>query len=283
MAQPALWQVAGVMFVAMTCIVIGDIAGKLLTQSGVSPLFVAWTRFALACIVLLPFMGLRRSDLPALRAPLVWLRALLVAGGISCILTALKTEPIANAFGAFFIGPMVAYVLAFALLKERITPARTALLALGFAGVLLVIKPGFGFTPGLGFALMAGALYGGYLTATRAVARLFRPRLLLISQLLIGAAALAPLGLAALPESLTLPLAGLILVSALASALGNLLLVTLSRTTDSSIIAPLVYLQLISATVLGYLVFNDWPDALSIAGLAIILTSGLAGLAQARR
>lgn len=271
------------MFVAMTCIVIGDTAGKLLTQNAISPLFVAWTRFALAGIVLLPFMGLRRSDLPALRNPIVWLRALLVAGGISCILTALETEPIANVFGAFFIGPIVAYVLAVVLLKERITPTRSALLALGFVGVLLVIKPGFGFTPGLGFALVAGALYGSYLTATRAVAPLLRPRLMLISQLLIGTVLLAPLGLTALPDSLTFPFFGLILLSALASAAGNLLLVTLSKTTDSSIIAPLVYVQLISATVLGYLVFGDWPDALSIFGLAIILASGLAGLALARR
>lgn len=279
----SIWQVAIAIFIAMTFIVIGDTAGKLLTQSGISPLFVAWTRFALACVVLLPFMGLSRADLPVVSDRLVWLRAFLIAGGIVCILTALRTETVANAFGAMFINPIVAYVLAAVFLKERISHARSALLVVGFVGVMLVVKPGFGFTPGLGFALMAGLLYGGYLTTTRAVAPHYRPRLLLISQLLIGALILAPLGLSALPTTLTWGLAGLVLLSALASAAGNLLVVRVSKTTDSSVIAPLIYLQLISATALGYGVFGDWPDALGLLGLAVILASGLGGLALARR
>ena len=48
-------------------------------------------------------------------------------------------------------------------------------------------------------------------------------------------------------------------------------------------IAPLVYTQLIAATMLGYLVFGDWPDALSLTGLAVILASGLLSLRLARR
>lgn len=278
-----LWQIGAVIFIAMTCIVIGDTAGKVLTQNGVSPLFVAWTRFALASVVLLPFMGLSRVDLPALSDRLVWLRAVLIAGGIVCILTALRTETVANAFGAMFINSIVAYILSALFLKERITYARSLLLGLGFVGVLLVVKPGFGFTTGVGFGLLAGIFYGAFLTTTRAVAPHYRPRLLLISQLLIGAVILAPLGLTALPTSLTLGLCALILLSALASAAGNILVVLVSKTTDSTVIAPLIYLQLISATALGYVVFGDWPDPLSRAGLLIILLSGLGGLVLARR
>lgn len=267
----------------MTCIVIGDTAGKMLTQDGFNPLFVAWTRFALAAVVLAPFMGLTQADMPALRDPLVWLRAVLIAGGIACILTALRTEPIANAFGAMFINPVVAYVLSALVLKEQITPARSALLVLGFAGVMLVVKPGFGATPGLFFALAAGLLYGGFLTTTRVVAQRYRPRLLLMTQLVIGAAILAPFGLSAWPDTISAPLFSLVVLSALASAAGNLLVVLASKTTDSSVIAPLIYLQLISATAIGYLVFNDVPDPVSILGLALILTSGLAGLALVQK
>lgn len=271
------------MILAMTLIVGGDTAGKLLSQEGVSPLFVAWSRFALAALLLLPFCGLTRTDLPALRDGRIWLRALLIMGGISAILTALRTEPIANTFGAFFIGPVVAYILSALLLREKITLARSALLALSFVGVLLVVKPGFGLTLGMGFALLAGVMHGSYLVATRWVAPDYRPRLLLISQLVLGGLVLAPFGLSALPTGLGLWGWTLILISAIGSALGNLLLVSLSKTTPSSVIAPLVYTQLLSATFFGYVVFSDWPDPWSILGLVIILATGLGGLALVRR
>ncbi|SLN22470.1 EamA-like transporter family protein [Pseudooctadecabacter jejudonensis] len=267
----------------MTCIVIGDTAGKILTQQGVSPLFVAWTRFALAGLVLLPFMGLQADDLRAVRDPLVWLRALLIAGGIVCILTSLRTEPVANAFGAMFINPIVAFGLAAVFLKERVTVTRSVLLIAGFIGVLLVVKPGFGFTPGLGFALSAGLLYGAFLTTTRAVAQKYRPRLLLISQLLIGSVLLAPMGLSVLPTAISLPMFGFILLSALASAAGNLLVVMASKTSPNTTIAPLIYLQLISATAIGYMVFGDWPDPISFLGLSVIFAAGMSSLALSRR
>ena len=147
----------------------------------------------------------------------------------------------------------------------------------------MVVKPGFGLSIGMGFALLAGCLHGGYVVATRHLAPLYRPRLLLLSQLLLGAVVLAPMGLAALPAEITPALAGLVALSALGSALGNLMLVGLSRTTPSSIIAPLIYTQLLSATLLGYLVFGDWPDPVAFLGLAVIFASGVGSLALARR
>lgn len=282
-APAPLWRVGGIMVLSMTLIVGADTAGKVLAEGGISPVFVAWTRFALASVVLLPLCGLTRRDAPALADPRVWLRAFLIMAGICCILTALRTEPIANAFGAFFVGPIVAYGLAVVLLRERVTALRTALLAMSFAGVLLVVKPGFGATWGMGLALLAGVFHGGYVVATRWIAPLYRPRLLLISQLMLGAAILAPFGWAARPDTLGWISFGLVAISAMGSAFGNLLLVTLSKTTPSSVIAPLIYTQLISATALGYLVFGDWPDWISFAGLALILATGLASLALSRR
>ncbi len=271
------------MLTAMTLIVGGDVAGKVLSQDGASPIFVAWTRFALACVVLLPFSGIRRADAPALRDGRIWLRALLIMAGICSILTALRTEPVADVFGAFFIGPIIAFVLSAVLLKERVTPARSLLLAISFAGVLLVVKPGFGLSVGMGFAILAGVFHGSYVVATRWVAGTYRPRLLLISQLFLGAVVLAPFGLATAPATLSWTAIGLITISAMGSAMGNLLLVTLSKTTPSSVIAPLIYTQLISATVLGYLVFSNWPDTASFIGLTIIFCAGLASLALSRR
>ncbi|WP_299357849.1 DMT family transporter [uncultured Paracoccus sp.] len=139
MHTPAPLAVLGLVALATTAIVCGDTAGKLLTEAGVRPLFVAWSRFALAALLLAWSLGLRRSNLRDLLDWRLILRAAFIVGGIGSIMTALSTERIANVFGAFFIGPVVAYALSALLLRERVSWARTAMLALGFAGVLLVV------------------------------------------------------------------------------------------------------------------------------------------------
>ena len=89
---------------AMFLIVGGDAAGTILTSAGFPQVFVAWTRFALAAILLAPFCSLRMAELPKFVDWRLILRAAFIMGGIICILTALKTEPMANVFGGFSWG-----------------------------------------------------------------------------------------------------------------------------------------------------------------------------------
>ena len=282
MPLPQLLNLAGIVFVAVSLIVVGDTAGKLLTTAGVEPTVVAWSRFGIGAMLVLPFSGLNFREIPSLLNWRVLLRAVLITGGISSILVALQTEPIANVFGAFFIGPIVSYILAVVFLGERPTRVRSILLAMGFFGVMLVVKPGFGATKGIAFALLAGCFYGSYLAMTKALAGEFRPRLLLISQLLIGALILTPVGMVSTLPEVTLNIGWLISVSAIGSAAGNYLLVIANRRAEASLIAPLVYTQLISATVFGVLIFGDWPDLFALVGLVIIASSGLGSLALTR-
>ena len=265
------------MLVAMCLIPLGDSAGRMLGAfHDVSPLFTAWSRFALGFLLLAPF-ALSMGALRLLADWRIWLRAGFLISGIASILTALVTEPIANVFGAFFVGPILGYFLSALLLREPITPLRTGLLLVGFCGVLLVVRPGFGMTPGLGFAVLAGCCYGAYLTASRWLAGVGRPRALLITQLLIGAVVLLPAGLAHWP-ALSVEIAGWTTLSALGSALGNLLLIVALGLAPASRLAPFVYMQLVAATVLGLVLFGDVPDRQTLQGLALILGSGLATL-----
>jgi drug/metabolite transporter (DMT)-like permease len=277
------FAVVAMMLVATTSIVGGDTAGKLLTGGGESPFFVAWSRFALGAALILPLSGMTLSEWPQLLNWRILMRAMLIVCGISCILTALRTEPIANVFGGFFIGPVVAYVLSVVILKERVSPARTVLLLIGFAGVLIVVRPGAGMGLGMFWAVAAGTCYGCYLVVTRWLAVAFRPRFLLTSQLLIGAIVLTPLGLPDWPASGDSTLWLLVLASAVLSAAGNYLITVVNRTVPASVSAPLVYFQLVAAAVFGVLVFGDWPDTLSLIGLVVILSSGLGGFVLALR
>jgi drug/metabolite transporter (DMT)-like permease len=264
-----------IVFFALCLIVAGDTAGKSLTIAGFNPAFVAWLRFLIAALVLLPLSGLKLSEVSALLSWKILLRGALIVAGISCILTALKTEPIANVFGAFFISPIVSFTLSVVLLKEKVTTTRTVLLLIGFVGVLFVVKPGFGGGVGILFALAAGGFHGAYLVATRWLAGAYRPRFLLISQLLLGAVVLSPFGLGLPSPEIDMTAAWLIGISALGSAAGNFMLVIASKTTPASLIAPLIYTQLIAATAAGFLVFGDFPDTPTLFGLALILCSGL--------
>ncbi|AUQ49013.1 putative permease [Phaeobacter inhibens] len=269
----AMVRAVMIMFVAMSMIPAGDLCGKLLTSGGLAtPGFVAWSRFAIGTVLVLPFAW--RGAWPLFADWRLWLRAALLSGGILSIQIALKTEPLADVFAAFFIGPIVSYVLSVLLLREAVTPARSLLMALGFCGVLLVVRPGLGGSANLIWAAAAGVCYGGFLTSSRWLSHLGTPLQLSLTQLSISALLTLPLGLAALPAP-SLPTAALTFGSAGFSMLGNLLLLFAYAQAPASRLAPLIYFQLIAAVSLGWWVLDQWPDALTWAGLAVVIGAGL--------
>lgn len=273
--QELRWASVVFIIFGMSLIPLSDSAGKSLAIGGISPLFIAWSRLLVGFACILPFSRLTKQEWRDLFNWRLVLRACLFSGAISCILSALKTEPIGDVYGVFFIGPIVAYFLAALVLKEPITLARSLLLFAGFGGVLLVVKPGFGMSSGLLLALAAGTLYGGMLVTNRWLARTYRPRVILLSTLLFGSLLLGPKGLSMLPTQIDGFTIALVLVSSLASALGNLIIIDASRRLSANIVAPFVYSQLVAAVVLGVLLFSELPDTWSMLGLAIIFASGI--------
>ncbi|WP_247743472.1 DMT family transporter [Shimia sp. R10_1] len=281
-----MFKVFALMFVAMSMIPAGDTAGKLMMQNHeASPIFVAWSRFALGALMVVPLM--RPSMIGALRHWGIWLRGALMSCGIFCIQNALQTAPIADVFAAFFIGPIFSYLLSVTLLKEPATPSRNMLMAVGFIGVLLVVRPSANMSTGLLYAVGAGMCYGTFLTISRWLSGTVRPTDMLVTQLVLGALILTPLGLPHLPESMTLEFSALTVASAAFSMGGNLLLLFAYRRAEAAQLAPLVYLQLLSATALGWVIFGTLPATLTWVGLTLILGAGVLSAAlpglQARR
>ncbi|MCF6445569.1 DMT family transporter [Nereida sp. MMG025] len=261
------------MFAAQMLIPSADSAAKLMAQDyGTHPIYAAWTRFAIAALCIAPFAP--RGSLALLKDWRIIFRGLLITGGIACILTALRTEEVANVFAAFFIGPIVSYTLSVFLLGERVTLIQTLLLLLGFAGVLIVVQPGANFSPGLGWAVLAGCFHGTFLTTSKWLVGLGNARALLFTQLIVGAVALAPFGLMHAP-ALSAPVIGLTLASSWGSMFGNLLLLMAYATTDSTRLAPMIYFQLISATALGFFIFDTFPDTTTLIGLTLVIVSGV--------
>ena len=268
------------MLIGMALIPTADTASKLLSNShGYQPLFVAWSRFAIGTLMVLPFVPLK--SFKAFKSPLAWLRGLILAIGISSISIALSLEDLADVFGVFFIAPIISYILATLLLRETINLQRTVLLLIGFCGVLLIARPGYGLTAGHAFGILAGTSYGLFLTLSRLASRNIDAFGLLITQLAIAGVITAPAAILFWP-SMNLTTTYLLVMSGGASMVGNLFLILAYGLAPATQMAPYVYFQLPSAVILGWVVFGSLPDIWGVLGLGLLIFSGL-GSALVRR
>lgn len=272
-----------IMGLGIAGIPLGDTAGKLMFQhTMVEPVFIAWSRYALGIILVWLFFAGRGFSFSVFKDWRLWLRSAFVTAAVVSILNSIQTEPLANAFAAFFIGPIFAYFGAALFLKEKITWFRTVTLIIAFLGVLIVVRPGISMSPGLVYAIMGGLFYAAFLISTRWLSHVAAPRMLLLSNLVMGTAMMTPWGITSIPE-IDFDMAGLILWSAAASAVGNMAIVLSSSLVDGSRIAPLIYMQLIYATLFGILFFSHFPDYWTCLGLAILVSAGFASFFAQRR
>ena len=276
MKLPPLYFAALVMGIGVAGIPLGDAAGRLIFLHGpVEPVFVAWSRFCVGVLLVVLLYRGRGFDVGKMRDWRLWLRGFFLTASILSILTSLQTEPIANVFAAFFIGPILAYFGAAIFLGERITWLRTLLLLFSFVGVLLVVKPGGDTSFGILFAFLAGVFYSAFLVSTRWLSHVTRPRMLLLSNLIVGALVTLPWGISSIP-ALDTKTVLLVLWSGAGSALGNLAIVVASSMVDASRLAPLVYMQLVYATLIGIVIFGDFPDYWAWTGLSVMVVAGFA-------
>ncbi len=272
------------MALAMLLLPTGDGVGKyLLGKTTYSPEFLSWSRFVVGVALLLP-IAIARGWLKGLGLSFYLkqaLRAALVMGAITLILNGLKTIEMSDAYGAFFIGPVVATVLARVLLRETVTVKEWTAVALGFTGVLLVVQPSFEMNVGVLWALAAGTCYGGLLVATRWAAGSGPPMAQLTAQLFFAMIFLMPLGL---PDFLENGVQEPVLLGlqSLISAAANLLTLLAMARAPAAWLAPVVYLQILSATSLGWLVFGHQPGGYAAIGLVLILAAGLSRIPRKR-
>lgn len=269
------------MTIGMTLIPIGDaIAKHISTLAPFSGGFLAWSRFVLGAVVLLPVVlhqGLFRQCQPGF----LWrqaVRGLAIALTLVFILTAVSRASLAEVFGAFFIGPVVATVLSVIWLKERLGWLGWLAVVLGFAGVLLVVQPSGEFSIGLYYALIAGVFYGIFLAATRWAAGSGPPLAQLCAQTTFGCIFLMPFAIAQLVTmdlNEISPTASLLVIAmAVTSTTANLLSIVALKNASAGFLAPIVYLQVVFATIISWWFFKDTPNSLALIGLVVIIFSG---------
>jgi drug/metabolite transporter (DMT)-like permease len=276
--QSSSRQTTGILLMtcAMLSIPIVDGLAKYLSSS-YSPLFLGWARYAVAALIVLPVAVLRSGSgrvFPSEGLVSHVLRTLFLVISMTLYFLALARIPLATAISAFFIGPIAAVVLSVFVLKERITRLKIASLGLGFIGALVILRPGTQINPGILLAFAAGLCFSIYLVVTRLSAQRSDPVSTLAFQCVVGALLLTPQAIAtwAMPQWSDF---GFFIALGMISAFSHLLSIAAFRFAEASILAPLVYLELVGATLIGFYAFGDLPDAYTAVGAGLIIAAGL--------
>ncbi|KZL18714.1 Riboflavin transporter [Pseudovibrio axinellae] len=253
----------------------------------ISPVEVSLGRFACqALIVLVIAFFMRRSFGSLLKEMdrIQFIRGACLAICSIFFFTSLKYMPLADAIAIFFVQPMILTVLSAVVLKEKVGVRRWAAVVVGMVGALIIIRPG---SSALGLPsllpLAAATCFAIYLVLTR---KLSGKASLLGIQFATGVAGvltLIPLvvissllGIEAAawttPELSHLPL---FLLMGIISFTSHGFIVLAFDRLPASVLAPLGYTEIISATIVGYVLFGDIPDKFVWLGVALIAGGGL--------
>lgn len=262
-----------------------DVFAKLATDT--TPVMqIASARFIVQAAIMLPVLVLLRHAIPRdplLRWPLVR-RALFLGISTYCFVAATNEMPIADALAIAFVEPFILLILGKFLFGDEVGMRRIIASVVGFGGSLLVIQPSL-VTFGLValYPLGTALCFALYMLETRSLSRKMHPIPMqfatsvltaLFCSLFVGVAWIGQWDahVPVMPEGVTwLWLFGV----GAASALAHIMMTYALRFAPSATLAPLHYLEIISAAILGLLVFQDFPNTLTWAGIAIIVSSGL--------
>lgn len=219
------------------------------------------------------------------RSGLVILRGLCLALASVSMLLALRRMPVAETVAIIYITPILVLLGSGRILGEAVSPLGWAGAALGFAGVLLIARPGGGLDPlGVGFALANAVLAAGYHVLTRILTRTETTMAMMFNTALIGTVVFV--GLTLILQTWTLPTildTGLMIALGMLATGGHLLFTAAYREAPASILAPINYLHIAYATVLGWMVFRQIPDTPGFVGMALIAAAGLIAAWRASR
>ncbi len=270
----------GVLFFmgATVCFALLDASSKYLTAFYAVPLLV-WARYLVHLIIMLVAVVPRtgRRIVVTQHPWLLILRSLLLVGCTAFIVLAFSVQPLAETSSIFFITPLLVALVSGPLLGEKVSLKSWLATLAGFCGVLLIARPG-GATTGLGitYALSSALCYTFYQILTRRLAPTEPAMRQLFYTAVVGtlttSLAVPMLWAAALPSP---GQALLILSLGMYGGLGHFLFTHAFRDTPAALLSPLQYVQIIWATLLGWIIFGHLPDMLTIGGMLIIGGSGL--------
>lgn len=286
-ADSARNRLTGIGLISLTYIFFAllDGSAKWLVQT-VPVLMVVWLRFLshtlIASALLFPMRGRALLRTRHLRWHL--LRGLMFVAMTGMNFWALQFLQLTVTAAIFFTVPLLIALVSAPLLGEKLDAKRWAAILLGFAGVLVIVRPGSAaFHPAMLLSMVNAVLYAAFNMMTRKLAAYDSPETIQFLPAAVASVLLAPFALAAWQappgwfEWLLLVLMGVF------GGTGHHLLAMAHRYAPASTLAPFLYQQILYMALFGYLVFGSVPDRETWIGAGIVVASGLYLFARARR
>lgn len=275
----------GLMLLAVSTFSCLDAISKYLAALYAVPAIV-WVRYLsqmlLMLAVLVPRMGMNLVRTANLRLQL--LRGAVLTTSSLLFLTALTRMPLAEAASIAFMAPLFIAVLSGPVLHERVGRGTWVALAAGFAGVILIVRPGGGLFGWASLLPLASAfMMAVYQMMTRRLAAHDPTMTTLFYPALVGSIAV-PL---VFPVAIGFPAQAshfaLFCALGVLGGIGHFFLIRAHWHAPASVLGPFMYGQLLTAVALGWLVFGQLPDGVAVLGMLVIALSGLAAALAHRR
>lgn len=264
---------------------LGDSIAKLLGSAiPLSELLIV--RFAMQVLLLVPAVWWFKYPLTMTRRVfyLILIRTILHIIGIGGMFSALRFLPLADAIAIAFVMPFIMLILGRYVLNEEVGARRIIACAVGFVGTLLVVQPSFEAvgTPAL-LPLLVAVVFAFFMLVTRQIAKEIEPIAL---QVVSGVQAVIILGLIFLfARNSNLDAIGfkipdafnglLLFILGIIGTLAHLLMTWSLRFAPSATLAPMQYLEIPIATLIGWFIFKDLPNGLAALGILITMAAGL--------
>ncbi|MGE0874433.1 MAG: DMT family transporter [Burkholderiales bacterium] len=247
---------------------------------------VVWLRFAshviFAAVLLAPRHGLNlvRTRRPGLQL----IRSLFMPVMTALNFWALQYLQLAETGAIQFTVPILIALMSGPLLGERLDAGRWAAIAIGFVGILVILRPGTqGFHPALLLALINAVLYALFNLMTRKLAAHDPPEATQFLSALGAVIVMAPFAFAVWQTPATTLEWTMACLIGVAGGLGHYFLAIAHRFAPASVLGPFLYQQIVWMVLFGYLVFGDVPAGAVVLGAAIVISSGLYLLYRERR
>ncbi len=255
-----------------------DASAKYLVLGGMAAPFVAWARFAIHVVLVAVMFRMWRSTRVWRTANLPGqvLRGAFMAGSTIFNFLALQTLQLAETISIAFFAPMLTIALAGPLLGEWAGWRRWLAIGVGFIGVVIVTRPGFGeFKAGYIFSFCFVLCQTLYILMTRRMGASESSESLIFYSALTPALFMLPV----VPFYGSVPQGAvqwsLLLFTGICGLVGHWLLIKAYQQATTAALAPYPYSQIVWMVGLGWIAFNDLPDTWTIVGAAIIVASGL--------
>lgn len=277
---------ASLMIASMACFTVGDAFVKLLGASLPLPqlLFLRGCVATVFIAALAWRLGQIRLRLPGRDWRLIGIRTLAETGAAFFFLSALLNMPLANATALIQTLPLALTVAGAVFLKEPVGWRRWSAIAIGFIGMMLIVRPGTD-----GFNIWSLYALAAVLCVTVRDLAVRRMSVAVPSLTVTLAASLGVLLFAALWSTgvdwapVTARDAGLVMACAICITGGYAFSVAVMRVGDIGFVSPFRYTGLIWALVLGFLFFGEWPEPVTLLGAAIICGTGVFTLIRSAR